>query len=138
MEFWLPADLNAVPSARKKAMRACTDAGLTEEDCFTLDLALGEALANAVTHGAPGGACGADDRHVCLSLWHFAGRLIIHISDRGAGFSPPPPPYPMPDASWETTRGRGLPLMETLTDAMAVCRDDGGGASVFLVKKVSR
>lgn len=139
LECWLPADPEAVPPVRRRAMRACTAAGLAEEDCFTLDLALGEALANAVTHGAPSGDCGAGECHVCLSLWHFAGRLIIHISDRGAGFDPPPPPYHMPDASWETTHGRGLPLMETLTDAMVVCRADaeGGGASVFLVKKVA-
>ena len=53
LELWLPADPEAVPPVRRRAMRACTDAGLNEEDCFTLDLALGEALANAVMHGAP-------------------------------------------------------------------------------------
>lgn len=140
LELWLSADPEAVPPVRRQAMRTCTDAGLAEEDCFTLDLALGEALANAVMHGAPGDASGADGRHVCLSLWHFAGCLVIHICDRGAGFNPPPLPYRMPDAAWETTHGRGLPLMETLTDAMVVCpaEAEGGGTSVFLVKKVAR
>lgn len=141
LELWLPADPKAVPQARHQAMRACSEAGLTEEDCFTLDLALGEALANAVMHGAP---CAPrvqrDDWHVCLSLWGFGDRLIIHVCDRGPGFRPPPPPYQMPDAGWETTHGRGLPLMETLTDAMVVCRADAeeGGASVYLVKKKAR
>ncbi len=141
LELWLPADPKAVPQARHQAMQACTDAGLTDEDCFTLDLALGEALANAVLHGAPcPAAVPEDDRHVCLSLWGYGGRLIIHVCDRGPGFNPPPPPYQMPAAAWETTNGRGLPLMETLTDAMVVCRGDaeGGGASVYLVKKASR
>ncbi len=139
LELWLPADPRAVPQARHQAMQACTEAGLTEDDCFTLDLALGEALANAVLHGAPP-AASEDGRHVCLSLWGFGDRLIIHVCDRGPGFSPPPPPYQMPDAAWGTTSGRGLPLMETLTDAMVVCRADAeeGGASVYLVKKTSR
>jgi anti-sigma regulatory factor (Ser/Thr protein kinase) len=46
----------------------------------------------------------------------------------------------MPAEGWEATSGRGLPLMETLTDAMVVCRadPDQGGASVYLVKKASR
>ena len=141
LELWLPADPQAVPQARHKAMQACTEAGFTEEDCFTLDLALGEALANAVLHGAPrAGNAQKDDRHVCLSLWGYGERLIIHVCDRGPGFSPPPPPYPMPSAADGATHGRGLPLMETLTDAMVVCRADaeGGGASVYLVKKRAR
>ena len=144
LEIWLPADPKAVPPARRRAMRACTEAGLTEEDCFTLDLALGEALANAVMHGAPC-ASGAhhlphDDRHVCLSLWGYGERLIIHVCDRGPGFNPPPPPYQMPAATCGDTHGRGLPLMETLTDAMVVCRADAeaGGASVYLVKNKAR
>ena len=136
LELWLPADPKAVPEARHKAMEACNEAGLTEDDCFTLDLALGEALANAVLHGAPREVVREDDRHVCLSLWGYGDRLIIHVCDRGPGFNPPSPPYQMPNASWETTHGRGLPLMETLTDAMVVCRADSpeGGASVYLVK----
>ncbi len=143
LEIWLPADPKAVPSARHRAMQACTDAGLAEEDCFTLDLALGEALANAVMHGAPCVPVSPDadcDRHVCLSLWGYQDRLIIHVCDRGPGFSPPPPPYPMPAAAGGATHGRGLPLMETLTDAMVVCRADaeGGGASVYLVKNKAR
>ena len=141
LELWLPADAQAVPKARHEAMQACNEAGLTEDDCFTLDLALGEALANAVMHGAPGTSSPLhEDRHVCVSMWDYQDRLIIHIRDRGPGFTPPPPPYPMPEALHEATHGRGLPLMETLTDAMVVCRGDAheGGASVFLVKKIGR
>ena len=105
-----------------------------------LDLALGEALANAVLHGAPSAsAIPEPERHVLLSLWHFQDRLIIQVRDRGPGFDPPAPPYAMPLAAHEQTHGRGLPLMETLTDAMMVCRGDTreGGASVFLIKKLS-
>ena len=137
LELWLPADTQAVPQVRHQAMQACTQAGLTEEECFTLDLALGEALANAVVHGAQAGA--DSEGHVCVSLWDYRDRLIIQVCDRGPGFSPPPPPYPMPEAGWDT-HGRGLPLMQTLTDAMVVCRGEGDmcGASVYLVKKMNR
>ncbi len=141
LELWLSADPKAVPQARHQAMQACTDAGFTDEDCFSLDLALGEALANAVMHGAPPLAdAQKDEHHVCLSLWGYGDRLIIHVCDRGPGFSPPRPPYQMPAAAWGETHGRGLPLMETLTDAMVVCRADAenGGASVYLVKNKAR
>ena len=71
LELWLPADAQAVPGARHKAMQACTEAGLTEDDCFNLDLALGEALANAVMHGAPLSSENKTPSQVLLSLWAF-------------------------------------------------------------------
>ena len=139
LEFWLPADAGAVPLARHKAIHACIEAGLSEDDCFTLDLALGEALANAVVHGTP---CRGMDQdrvpQVYLSLWCYQKNLIIQVQDYGMGFEPPSPPYTMPDAAQEATHGRGLPLMEILTDAMAVCRGciREGGSSVFLIKQM--
>lgn len=137
LEFWLPADLDAVPLARRKAMRVCTEAGLTADDCFALDLALGEALANAVMHGGKSDAA-AGEEQVYLGLWHHRKRLIIHVQDYGDGFVPPPPPYVMPDAAQHHMHGRGLPLMEMLTDAMAVCSNciHDGGSSVFLIKRM--
>ncbi len=91
LELWLPADAQAVPKARHQAMQACTDAGLTDDDCFTLDLALGEALANAVMHGAPvTSSHPQEDQHVYLSMWDYQDSLIIHIRDHGPGFDPPP------------------------------------------------
>ena len=134
LECWLPADLNAVPQARRKAMQVCTEAGLTEDDCFALDLALGEALANAVMHGGSH----QKPQRVYLGLWHHKRRLIIQVRDFGEGFNPPLPPYVMPDAAQHQTHGRGLPLMEVLTDAMAVCRGcvQEGGSSVFLIKRM--
>ncbi len=136
LECWLSADLESVPPARKKAMRVCTEAGLTEDDCFALDIALGEALANAVTHGAGAGVKTGEE--IYLGMWNFQSRLIIQVRDSGPGFTPPGPPYLMPDAAQQATRGRGLPLMETLTDALAVCRGCAaeGGASVFLIKSM--
>ena len=138
LEVWLPADLQAVPQARRKAMGVCTDAGMTDDDCFALDLALGEALANAVKHGTRNSAQAEQEQQVYLGLWHHKKRLIIQVKDFGSGFVPPPPPYTMPDAAQHHTHGRGLPLMEMLTDAMAVCSGciREGGASVFLIKRM--
>lgn len=140
LEFWLPADPDAVLQARHTAMRVCTEAGITEEDCSALDLALGEALANAVIHsaGQAGQRKSEAKPQVYLGLWSFQNRFIIQVTDNGVGFAPPPPPYKMPEAALEDTHGRGLPLMEVLTDALAVCRGcvKEGGSSVFLIKQM--
>ena len=135
LERRFPADPKEVAQARHHAMQVCTEAGLTEDDCFALDLALGEALANAVMHGTSAGCARPE---VSLSLWNFQKRLIIQIQDHGTGFHPPAPPYLMPEAALGETHGRGLPLMEQLTDAMAICRGciHDGGSSVFLIKRM--
>jgi len=137
-EHCLPADPQAVPEARRAALRALREAGASEDECFTLDLALGEALANAVVHGAPTAPDLRARPCVCLRLWSYQGQMIIEVRDQGPGFDPPLPPYPMP-ADFGATHGRGLPLMEKLTDALLISRGDAraGGAATYLIKKLS-
>ena len=135
----LPADPQAVPEVRRAAIRACQDAGASEDECFTLDMALGEALANAVVHGVPNTPELETRPTVCLRIWCYRGQMIIEVRDHGPGFEPPPPPYPMP-SDYEVTHGRGLPLMEKLTDALLISRGDAdsGGVATYLVKKLSQ
>jgi len=138
IERHYPADPRIVPEARHEAYRFCADAGVSEEDCISLDLALGEALANAVRHGQQGSD---EDREegVTLSMWSYRDSVIAYVHDRGPGFDPPLPPYVMPSPTAEYLGGRGLPLMDLLSDAILVCRGDAaeGGASVFLVKRIT-
>ena len=134
-EQCLPPDPRVVPEARRAAIQVCKDAGASEEDCFALDLALGEALANAVTHGTPSRPQSNPNAIICLRVWRFREQLIVEVHDQGPGFEPPLPPYPMPD-DYEATHGRGLPLMQRMTDALLVSRGDArtGGATVYLIK----
>lgn len=137
-EHCLPADPQAVPEARRAALHACREAGASEDECFSLDIALGEALANAVVHGAPITPHLENQPSVYLRIWCYREQMIIEIRDQGPGFTPPPPPYPMP-LDYGATHGRGLPLMEKLTDALLVSRGDAhaGGIATYLVKKLS-
>lgn len=134
LEYSLPPDPKAVPAARYAVAQVCRQEQVSEEMCAELDLALGEALANAVLHGGKY----APQKNVGLSLWRYDNSLIVKVHDSGPGFNPPDPPYPMPDPEVHATHGRGLPLMQILTDAMVVCRGDAGegGESIFLVKKM--
>jgi anti-sigma regulatory factor (Ser/Thr protein kinase) len=135
-ECWLPADARAVPMARHQVWPVWRCLGASDEECLELDLALGEALANAVSHGADG--AGDALAHIHLSLWTYNDAMITMVRDFGPGFDPPIPPYTMPTAGIDTLSGRGLPLMQMLTDALLISRADPhcGGASVFLVKRL--
>jgi anti-sigma regulatory factor (Ser/Thr protein kinase) len=138
LELWLPADPQAVPAARHQVSQICLRSGISEDDCFALDVALGEALANAVVHGGVQSCEQPQEDHVRLCVWNFHDRLILEVHDKGPGFDPPLPPYAMPLADAQETHGRGLPLMQMLTDALIVCRGDAeqGGASIYLVKQM--
>lgn len=136
LDLCIPPFSSEVPSARRAVQRICEDVGISSDDCAALDLALGEALANAVVHSAS-----ADDRveracEVHVSAWDYQSQLIVEVRDSGCGFDPPPPPYQMPSADIDATHGRGLPLMEMLTDALVICRGDAdeGGSSIYLIK----
>jgi len=136
LDLRMPPDSREVPGARRAIQQVCQDAGFPEGECADLDLALGEALANAVVHGASSDHCHEHAREVHVSAWDFQSQLIVEVRDGGCGFDPPPPPYSMPSPDVDATHGRGLPLMEMLTDALVVCRADAdaGGSAIYLIK----
>lgn len=130
----IPPDSREVPRARRAVQQVCQEVGLADNECADLDLALGEALANAIMHGAS--FCTNNSAPVRVCAWDFQSQLIVEVRDSGCGFDPPLPPYAMPSPDMDATHGRGLPLMEALTDALVVCRGDAdeGGSSIYLVK----
>jgi anti-sigma regulatory factor (Ser/Thr protein kinase) len=108
--------------------------GLDGEACTSLELALGEALANAIRYGSRG-----PERRPVVSVWLYRDAVIAHVRDFGPGFEPPPPPYAMPDPDANRTGGRGLPLIALLTDAFLVARNspaEGGGESAYLIMRM--
>lgn len=136
LDLSMPPDSGQVPGARRAVQHVCREAGFSEDDCAALDLALGEALANAVVHGASATVCSKPVTDVHVSVWDFQAQMIVEVRDGGCGFAPPQPPYAMPSPDVNATHGRGLPLMELLTDALMVCQGDAdeGGSSIFLIK----
>jgi anti-sigma regulatory factor (Ser/Thr protein kinase) len=138
LELWLPADPRSVAEGRKTAIRTCAEAGISEQACEGLDLALGEALANAVRHAPCLEYPDESECHVCIGMWDYKDHLILMVANTGPGVDPPAPPYQMPVPSEEALGGRGLPLMQTLTDALILCRGDReeGGTATYLIKRI--
>lgn len=136
LELSIPPDSREVPRARQAVQQVCQDVGLADHECADMDLALGEALANAVVHGASVSPNNSPPAEVRVSAWDFQSQLIVEVRDCGCGFDPPPPPYEMPSSDVDATHGRGLPLMEAMTDALVICRGDAdeGGSSIYLIK----
>jgi anti-sigma regulatory factor (Ser/Thr protein kinase) len=122
--FGLDADAGTVAMARREFadwLKRFFD--LDEVRCSDLVLAINEALANAaefayVSAEQPG------TNDICAVHDPQAQTLTVDITDRGTWRTPQTDPAPR-------TRGRGIPLMETLSD-QAIIEPSSAGTRVRL------
>ena len=115
-----PAEVESIPGMRRLLGRWLDEAGATQRDVDDLTLAAAEAAANAIEH-AYGLAPGVVELHACTVDTQV---VSVEISDFGNWRSPR-----------GTHRGRGLLLMEGLTDAVEVVRT-GEGTTVELTRRI--
>ena len=100
----------------------------TEDELEDIKLAVGEASANAVRHGAAAPPC-----KVGVRMERRARCLKISITDRGCGFDPASVRPLAPDSLDET--GRGIAIMRALVDKVRF-RFNHPGTRVELTKRV--
>jgi serine/threonine-protein kinase RsbW len=128
--FEAPAALNGMSDIRSRVIELVSPLGMSEASLFDVKVAVGEALANAVRHGSPGGETDV----VGIEVRAFLDRVEVGISDHGVGFSG--------DAECSTdtyaSSGRGVLFMRALMDQVEFTRCDGHGTYVRLVKRLPR
>jgi serine/threonine-protein kinase RsbW len=118
-EFQIPSHGRYVALVRKGIRSLAAGAGFDKAECQDIEVAIGEAVTNAVCHGRP--AEGAGRVHVHCSLAH--GHLAVEIEDEG-GATCLPLPKANPTATDE--HGRGWYLMHRLMDQVSVrCTEKG-------------
>ena len=110
-----PAEADALGGLRHLLRRWLARYGGTQDEVYDITVAVQEAAANAVEHAyAPGQAAFTVDAE------HEGGEVVITVADRGQWREPR-----------GAHRGRGLPLMRELMDAVDV-RNDSDGTAVVL------
>lgn len=125
-EFAFPATICQLRVARRAVTTLAEVAGLGGAELFELNIAVAEALANAVVHGSPHGT--DDDVHV--RFFCYEDEVAVEIVDSGDGISASPVCAP-PAAA---TSGRGIHFMRALTDAVQYTCGPLG-TRVLLVKR---
>lgn len=130
LRIWIPSTRPAINSAVDEVCRLADRCGCPEERQADLEIALREALANAISHGnalRPG-------RRVFLRC--YAGPnagILVAVRDEGDGFDPDRVPDPRQADRMHLTHGRGLLLMRELMDRLEFRR---GGSEVVLFQKL--
>ncbi len=97
-------------AARRRVGAFAEVAGLDETGLFELNIAVAEALANAVVHGSPRGA----DDDVRVRFFCYEDEVAVEVVDSGDGMEAVPICAPPATA----TSGRGIHFMRALTDAV--------------------
>jgi serine/threonine-protein kinase RsbW len=109
----LAADKNAIDPVVRGIMEVVRQTQCVSGKEDAIELALSEALANAVVHGAQ-----ADPKQVveCDVAYEEDGGMLIVVRDPGHGFNPAGIPNPVVGENIYSNHGRGIFLINQLMD----------------------
>jgi len=101
-----------------------------EDDASWIELAVHEAVINAITHGNKNSA----DKQVEVRFVTEQGALTVYVRDRGEGFDPSQLPDPTSSDNLLNPSGRGIFYMRTFMDEVEHSIHPEGGSVVRLTK----
>jgi anti-sigma regulatory factor (Ser/Thr protein kinase) len=128
-DMTIPADPKAIPTVTDGVMQVLQDRGWTDTRIMQVELALQEALANAIRHGCKGDT----SRKVqCVVTCDRRGEILIIVRDPGTGFDASIVPDPLAGDNILKSSGRGIFLINQLMDEVDF-RD--GGREVQMRKR---
>jgi len=117
----IPAEASAIPRVSEGVQHLLAAKHWPEEEISKVELALQEALANAVRHGCKGDAT---KQIQCVVTCDTNQEIIIVVRDPGSGFDPAAVPDPLAADNVFKSSGRGVFLINQLMDEVAF-RDGG-------------
>lgn len=123
------AHADAISPLVDGVMQIVQGIGCVEGKELEVEIALREALANAIVHG-----CRSDPEkkvECCVACDESRGLLII-IRDPGAGFDPAAIPSPVVGQNIFSAHGRGVYLINQLMDEVHFER---GGTEIHMIKR---
>lgn len=127
----IAADPAAIPSVVDRITLELEERGWRTDDVTAVQLALIEAVANAIRHGCRGDIT----KHVeCSVGCGESDEVVIVVRDPGGGFDPGGVPDPLDPANTFRPSGRGIFLMRVLMDYVMFA---DGGRQVQMRKRKS-
>ena len=130
-EIKFPSRIEAVAEAAAAVAGVVSRSGIDENAAFGIDMAVREAVTNAVLHGNKED----ESKFVEVSLKSSDASLEIKVHDEGPGFNPESVPDPTDEENILKTSGRGIFFMRTFMDEVEWFIRPEGGTTVRMVKK---
>jgi serine/threonine-protein kinase RsbW len=114
-------------------LRDCLERlGLEEDSRHWVDVAVREALANAIKHGNEQNPT----KQVHVDLAVEGDHLVIQVEDEGVGFDPSHLGDPLAPENLLRPNGRGIFYMKSFMDEIQYGSGPGGGTLVTLRKRI--
>jgi serine/threonine-protein kinase RsbW len=128
--FSISSKIEAIDEAVQKATEFAATAGFSDDALFGIDMAVREALANAVKHGNK-----LDEtKPVEITLIDLGNGLEIRIRDFGKGFDVEQVPDPTNPENLLKASGRGILFMHNFVDKVEWEAAASGGTVVKMTK----
>lgn len=128
LECSLPSEVTAISPFVDKLMLLLRNCSWVPEGVSDVEIALREALANAIIHG------NHEDRrkHVHVTCRCEPDQVSIAVKDEGKGFDTDNVPDPTAPQNIGSVHGRGIHVIRALMDEV---RFDEGGAVIHMKKR---
>ena len=130
-ELKLPSRIEAIEEAATAVAGFVNRSGISEEAAFGIDMAVREAIANAVIHGNK-----LDEKKlVQINVRSSPDSLEIRVHDQGQGFNPETISDPTKEENILKSSGRGIFFMRNFMDEVDWSTAPEGGTSVRMIKR---
>jgi serine/threonine-protein kinase RsbW len=128
IEAWIPSDVKAILPLVDRLMPLIERSHCVAGDEPAVELALHEALSNAIVHG---NRLDAQKLVQVCCRFELEKELSIVVKDQGQGFDPSAVPDPLAPEKLNCEHGRGIHLMKLVMDEVSF---EHGGTEVCMRK----
>ena len=130
-ELSLPSRIDTIATAAAAVADFVGRSGISDDVAFVIDMAVREAVTNAVLHGNRQD----DDKTVDITLKSSPDAVEISVHDQGPGFNPEAVPDPTVQENILKASGRGIFFMRSFMDEVDWLIRPGGGTTVRMLKR---
>lgn len=127
----MPSRIETVAAAAAAVAQFVGRSGVSDEAAFGIDMAVREAVTNAVLHGNRQD----ENKTVDIVLKSSPDAVEISVHDQGPGFNPEDVPDPTATENLLKTSGRGIFFMRTFMDEVDWLIRPEGGTTVRMLKR---
>ena len=127
----MPSRIETVAAAAAAVAEFVGRSGVSDDAAFGIDMAVREAVTNAVLHGNRQD----ENKTVELVLKSSPDAVEISVHDQGPGFNPEDVPDPTANENILKTSGRGIFFMRTFMDEVDWLIRPEGGTTVRMLKR---
>jgi len=127
----LPSRIETVAAAAAAVAQFVGRFGVSDDAAFGIDMAVREAVTNAVLHGNRQD----ENKTVDIVLKSSPDAVEISVHDQGPGFNPEDVPDPTATENLLKTSGRGIFFMRTFMDEVDWLIRPEGGTTVRMLKR---